>query len=162
MPLYRDGKGGRSGQNAPSLNTYYRALTENLSRMVIAYAYSKFEPQLDHGFQPQRAGAAKQHARVADILRPPLEPYRAVRFPVIDPQVQREASCTGWGFRCDSHGHRIGRETYSPFVPPAGYPSARRLSNRSIEPSDASSWILAFPATQMVMSKWVSGHSASV
>jgi hypothetical protein len=47
MTLYRDGKGGRSGQNAPSLNTYYRALTENLNRMVIAYAYSEFEPQLD-------------------------------------------------------------------------------------------------------------------
>jgi hypothetical protein len=110
MTLYRDGKGGRSGQNAPSLNTYYLALTENLSRIVIADAYSKFEPQLHHGFQPQGAGATKQHARVADILRPPLEPYWAVRFPVIDRKVQREASCTGWGFRCDSHEHRIGRE----------------------------------------------------
>lgn len=161
MTLYRDGKGGGSGQNAPSLNTYDPALTQNLSSMVIACTCIECKPQLDQRFQTQRAGTAKQHARVADVLRPPLEPYGAVQFPVIDPKMQREASSTGWGFRCDFHGRRISRETQSPFVPPAGYPSARRLSNRSIEPPDQSSWILAFPATPMGMSRCVRGHPTS-
>ena len=111
MTLYRNGKGSGSGQNAPSLDTYDPALAQDLSSMVIDRTCVESEPQLDQGSQPQRARAAKQHTRVADVLRPSLEPHGAVQFPVIDPKMQREAPSTGWGFRCDFHGRWIDRET---------------------------------------------------
>jgi hypothetical protein len=74
MPPYGDGKGDRSGQDAPLLNTNYHALAKNLRRLVITSVYSEFDPHLNCGVQPQRMGTTEQHTRAADVLCPALEP----------------------------------------------------------------------------------------
>ena len=53
---------------------------------------------------------------VTDILRPSLKAYRAVRFAVMDPKVQREASRTVGGFRQDSFRRLLAEKTKVPFL----------------------------------------------